>query len=389
MIHFVVTERGSWSVRFYLAEEGAALDGRLRVVTYEELARMSRLPLGTWVFSEFDQLDGAQRELAAHAWDRLLSCGASVRLVNDARRVRDRVDLLRAAHDAGINDFRVFPASAIFGTAGAASELRYPVFVRYANRHVGNLTPRLGSATALTAAVASLVGSRIRLDELLIVEFCDASDADGVFRKYSAYKVGDRIVPRYLECSRDWMVKWDYRLFDAQRAEEERRYLETNPHDSWIRDMFALARTDYGRIDYGVAGGGPQVWEINTNSTIGRPPGPKVPYLPHIAAYKEMLAPWFAEFYRQFREAWEAIDLPTPEDESVDLRLPRSLAQAVHRAERQRRRSERVGGLVHLIARQEWMKPLTRAAKRTFAAAAAAKLRRTADAGRGSSRPAN
>ena len=32
--------------------------------------------------------------------------------------------------------------------------------------------------------------------------------------------------------------------------------------------MFAIARIDYGRIDYGIVGGRPQVYEINTNPTV-------------------------------------------------------------------------------------------------------------------------
>ena len=96
------------------------------------------------------------------------------------------------------------------------------------------------------------MSARRRLEDLLVVEFCDTKDEHGVYRKYSAYKIGDRVLPRYLECSRDWMVKWDWRIFDRVRADEETRYLETDPHEAWIREIFALARIDYGRIDYGV-----------------------------------------------------------------------------------------------------------------------------------------
>jgi hypothetical protein len=117
---------------------------------------------------------------------------------------------------------------------------------------------------------------------LLVVEFCDTKDEHGIYRKYSAYKIRDRVVPRYVECSRDWMVKWDWRIFDRVRADEEIRYLETNPHDAWIREIFEVAGIDYGRVDYGVLDGIPQVWEINTNPTIGRGPGPKVPYRPDV-----------------------------------------------------------------------------------------------------------
>ena len=43
--------------------------------------------------------------------------------------------------------------------------------------------------------------------------------------------------------------------------------------NAWLRRVFAVAGVDYGRVDYGVLDGVPQVWEINLNPTIGRPAG--------------------------------------------------------------------------------------------------------------------
>jgi len=64
------------------------------------------------------------------------------------------------------------------------------------------------------------------------------------------------------------MVKHASRVVDEEKSVEERRYLDGNPHADWIRDVFRLARIDYGRIDYGFVDGRPQAYEINTNSTI-------------------------------------------------------------------------------------------------------------------------
>jgi hypothetical protein len=90
-----------------------------------------------------------------------------------------------------------------------------------------------------------------RVSELLIVEFCDTSDERGRFRKYSAFKVGNRIIPRYLQVSDEWMIKTGTRVADAEAVAADRTYLEKNPHESWLRDVFALAGIEYGRIDYG------------------------------------------------------------------------------------------------------------------------------------------
>jgi hypothetical protein len=384
MIHFVVGGEGSWSIRFYLDEEGVALRDCTRVVLYDELAQMDRLPLGTWVFTEIDRLSDQERDLANLACERLRSANGAARIMNHPSRAFQRYDLLRAANAAGINRFRALRAADIVfrrdGRTAASSSVtstvvRYPVFVRFENRHTGNLTPLLDSPAELEAALALLMSSRHRLRELLVVEFCDTKDEHGIYRKYSAYKIGDRIVPRYLECSREWMVKWDWRIFDRVRADEETRYLETNPHEGWIREIFDLAGIDYGRVDYSMLDGSPQAWEINTNPTIGRGPGPKVPYRPDVAAYKEMLAPAFGAFYEKFEAAWRAVDT-ADSAESVEFHVPHTLRRAIEAGARQRRRAEQVGVVMGLIARQPWVRPVTRLVKRGLASVASTRLRR-------------
>ena len=383
MIHFVVSEAGSFSIRFYLDEEGRALHGRMRVVSYDELSQLGRWPLGTWVFTEIDRLSHARRELVDLAGERLTAAGGEVRVMNLPRRILLRRDLLRAAYEAAMNRFRAWPAAdVLFGTKSrmdaetiAAAELRYPVFVRDANRHTGNLTPLLDSPRKLEHALASVMASQRRLTDLLVVEFCDTKDEHGIYHKYSAYKIGDRVLPRYRESSREWMVKWDWRIFDRQRADEEACYLATNPHDVWIRRVFDLARIDYGRVDYGVLDGVPQVWEINTNPTIGRGPGPKAPQSAEVVAYKEMLASPFANFYATFTDAWRAVDSAADPAASVELNAPRALLEALEDESRHERRRRRTASLVNVVARQPWVRPVTRLVKRGLASVAAARLR--------------
>ena len=55
--------------------------------------------------------------------------------------------------------------------------------------------------------------------------------------------------------------------------QEGLQYQRENPHAAWLARVFDLAGIEYGRVDYGVAGGVPQVWEINLNATIGRAEG--------------------------------------------------------------------------------------------------------------------
>ena len=86
-------------------------------------------------------------------------------------------------------------------------------------------------------------------------------------RKYGAFKVLDRILARQIHFSRRWILREpDIRTPETTR--EELEYVETNPHAEQLREIFALARIDYGRIDYSMVGGRIQVWEINTNPMI-------------------------------------------------------------------------------------------------------------------------
>ena len=386
MIYFVVTEAGSFSIRGYLADQARSLADRMRVVLYGELAQMRQLPLGTWVFTEHDQLDEPHRDLATLVRDRLGAEGTSVRLMNDPRRVQMRLDLLRAAHRAGTNDHRAWRATEVHLDARArpnacdehsisAESLRYPVFVRYADKHAGNLTPLLDSPRSLADAVAWLVAGGASRHTLAVVEFCDTQDNQGVYRKYAAYNVAGTIVPRSLECSRDWMVKWRGRIFDREHADEELRYCEANPHEAWIGEMFRLARIDYGRIDYSVQAGVPRLWEINTNPTIGRSPHNVLSDAAHVVAYRAMVASARAVFHERFQKAWLAVDTPAGEGASVELQMPAALTRAIDRAAKQRRNEKRVGSLVNIVARQAWLKPVTHAVKRALAPIMAARLR--------------
>src|SRR5215831_2920247 len=150
MIHFVVGAEGSFSIRFYLDEEGIALRNRMRVVLYDELAQMDRLALGTWVFTEIDRLCDAERDLATFACQRLATANGAARVMNHPSRALRRLDLLRAASAAGMNRFRAWRAADIVFAGGrrtvksggdvtSAAMLRYPVFVRFEDQHTRNM----------------------------------------------------------------------------------------------------------------------------------------------------------------------------------------------------------------------------------------------------------
>lgn len=256
MIFYIVTREHGYTIRPY-----ADGWGRMRRLPYDDLFMKRRCEPGTYIFTDVDRLTPSERKLAASVWRQLSDHAPAVRLLNDPARVPARYELLCALAHSGVNRYRAWLASE------DRRGVRFPVFVRVANEHTGSLTPLLRNEAELTRALrwARLQGHR--LHDLLVVEFCDTSDADGLYRKYSAFLVGDEVLPRHLFLSRRWLIKKPDIESDAV-AKERDAYLWGNPHAERLRAIFRQVGIDYGRVDYSMLGDDPQVWEINTNPTI-------------------------------------------------------------------------------------------------------------------------
>jgi hypothetical protein len=283
----------------YLQQDGRVLSERVRILTYDAIAAQQRLSLGTYVFAAVDQLTPTEVQIGVRCWQELSSARADIKLFNHPARVLLRRKLLETCFALGRNTFRVRGASEFWRGH------RFPVFIRPEREHTGSLTPVLHNRRQLMRALAKAVLWGFRLRDLMIVEYCHTADSSGVFREYCANIVGSTIIPRSLIHNRNWITKWGGRIVNAETAREERDYVEGNPHAGWLRETFRLANIDYGRIDYGLKDGAPQVWEINTNPTIARRPGRS-----STARVEErnLLAPAREAFRRQFQAAWERLD---------------------------------------------------------------------------------
>jgi hypothetical protein len=92
----------------------------------------------------------------------------------------------------------------------------------------------------------------------------------GLFRKYSVMNVAGTLVPRHVLFSDKWATKKPD-IVNEQTVAEEVDFVKNFPHAEQVRNIFALAGLDYGRMDYCVKQGRIQVWEINTNPRIVPP----------------------------------------------------------------------------------------------------------------------
>jgi hypothetical protein len=299
VIFFVAPTDETWTMEAYLQQDGRPLSGRIRILTYDAIAAQRELPLGTYVFAALDRLTLTEVEIGVRCWQELSSASADMKLFNHPTRVLLRRRLLETCFSLERNTFRVRRASEFW------RRQRFPVFIRAEHEHEGSLTPVLHNRRQLMQALANTMLRGFRLRDLIIVEYCHTADSSGVFREYCANIVGDTIIPRALVLNRNWITKWEGRIINPEAAQEERDYVEGNPHADWLRQVFQLANIGYGRMDYGIKDGAPQVWEINTNPTIARRLGRPTKVA---AEERRLLAPAREIFRRRFQAAWEGID---------------------------------------------------------------------------------
>ena len=283
----------------YLGHWGRDLTPRMRLHTYEELPDREEFQAGTWLFTNLDELQPPVLALATALRDALSEAGFPV--LNDPRRVLFRRDLLEALHSAGMNRFRAVSLD------GDLTTLRYPVFVRRASDHEGPLSPLLHDPRELDRWIGKAVIWGIPRSDVLVVEFLDTADSAGLYRKYGAFVLGGRILPRSLNRGSHWMVKHGTTDFTPEFQQEELDYVETNPHREALRKVVEIAGVDYGRIDYSLLNGQLQVWEINVCPTIGRGARPSRMSLPEeVRAIRRQAK---ERFYEGFSKAWCDVDL--------------------------------------------------------------------------------
>lgn len=264
MITYLVTRRNAWTVRAFLDTWGRPVAERFHIVHYEDLGSLATVSAGVCIFSDLDRLTSRDVERASELRRQLIQSGRVRSLNNPARSLR-RLELLSLLHRQGINHFRAHRITDL------REPLRFPVFLRYEDEHWGSISPLLHTRRELDRALACACVLHRRPRHLIAMEYCDTRGDDGIHRKYSAFLIDGRVVPRDLIFDRAWLQK-DIALVTPKTIEEERLYLDTNPHEAPLLAVAELAGIDYGRIDYGFVEGELQIWEINTNPVISKSP---------------------------------------------------------------------------------------------------------------------
>jgi hypothetical protein len=149
------------------------------------------------------------------------------------------------------------------------------------------------------------------------------------------------------------MLKFAGTEFSMAMAREELEYVQRNPHEEELREIFAIANIDYGRIDYSILDGKVQTWEINLNPTIGRGLRPSSRTIdPELRDTREETKQLF---YSSFNAAWFDVGRgfsppvpggsglkPRPTSAPIEVRIDPAVLSAA-REERRRRWRTRKG----------------------------------------------
>jgi hypothetical protein len=236
----------------------------MSLMTYDQLLRSRWVRCATYVFADIDRLGFWDLELAAHAYLEMKRLG--LRVLNNPATVKTRYALLRALHSAGLNDFNIHRADEI------DSSIRFPVFLRRNQLHNGPTTDLLHCVQELKNAIAVAVNGGTPMENLVVIEFAAEPIRPGLYRKLAAFRIGDAIVPTVSVHDTVWVTKvGQLGIAGEDLYKDELMLLQTNPFAEHLKKAFEIAGIEYGRADFGICNGRVQIYEINTNPTIGGP----------------------------------------------------------------------------------------------------------------------
>ncbi len=268
----------------FLALGGSLHRKNVLPVRYGSFVHKKHFPPGLYIYSDLELLGPAKPRISA-IHEQMTASPDRYRVLNHPRRTLTRYPLLRTLYERGFNDFNVHRAD------GDLNDVRFPVFLRRTDDHKGPRSGLLTDAEALRAMIGEISGAGEDPADWLVTEFCDTSDDERCFRKYSSFIFGDDILPRHVFFGKRWMLKHGVEEIPRAQLEEELRFIRENSFADQLREIFRIAGVEFGRIDFGVRDGRVQTWEINTNPMVlsfARPVGPRAQV--HELFYKNLSA---------------------------------------------------------------------------------------------------
>lgn len=262
MIHMLTTRDHAYTI----SPVAGAWRRPVKARTFEWLFRQTAIPGGTWIFTDMERLAGYELDAAAYAATALRDAGN--RVLNHPAHMLDRAELLHTLHREGINEFAASRA------AENPRPRRFPVLLKADNDHRQAHADLIGSQAELEAKLEALRTAGLPLRHLLVIEFANDPLRDGVYRKHSVFRVGERYLSFTPVIEDNWAVKYGKSgLSTDAELDEAIAEVNGNPYAQLLKPAFEAAGIEYGRADFGFHNGRLAVFEINSN--------PQIPKLKH------------------------------------------------------------------------------------------------------------
>jgi hypothetical protein len=179
---------------------------------------------------------------------------------------------------------------------------RWPVFLRTEGDHLSPFGELYQGLDELQRGIAGAIDRGIPVCRLLIVEFAAEPVRPGLYRKLASFRVGKATFAEVCVHDTQWIAKAGQKgIATDELYDDELRIVRDNPHGPDLAAAFDIAGIEYGRADFGLVGGNVQVYEINSNPTIGL--GGDHPNASRMKSYQQ--------FRENYTAALRAIDTPT------------------------------------------------------------------------------
>ena len=120
------------------------------------------------------------------------------------------------------------------------------------------------------------------------------------------FRVGDRFLGYTCVHEDSWIVKYGKAgVASEDMYEEEYALVRDNPFAEAVKPAFDLAGLDYGRVDFGLVDGKPQIYEINNNPFVD------LSYKPEAASRRKESSALFRANYLQAMTEIDTFARPT------------------------------------------------------------------------------
>jgi len=240
----------------------------VKAIGYEDMPAAEDAERATYIFTDFDRLPPHRLYKIGVLYNALKARG--LRVLNNPARSVSRFGLLRGLHRTGVNDFNAYRVEEF------RRPDRWPVFLRMEGHHGPPASTLLHDWRQLDIAVRKVIANGTPISALLIVEYAAEEVRPGLFRKLSVFRVGPTMVGYTCVHDDQWVVKHGKpSITPPELYEDEFRIVRDNPWGEMMLPVFEQAGVEYGRADFGLVGGRPQIYEINTNPDIELGPSPK------------------------------------------------------------------------------------------------------------------